>query len=225
MMSSSAGSNHGSRPEQEPLNAVLAKAETRINHRVSQSTTARAMLKDLQGRSFAINISGPDLRIVCRATSRDIQLYSDVEHEADAELTGSPLSLLRLLTDEPRTLINAGHISLSGNTDVAEAFQALFALVKPELEEELAGMVGDSAARQLTLIANGVTGWLRGARHSLARSSSEYLREESRQLPSAAETEEFFKEVDELTLAVDRAAARLQEYVLQQQGQETQDAS
>lgn len=225
-MTSSTGSNHERRPEKAALSAVLAKAETRINHRVSQSTTARAMLKDLQGRSIAIDVNGLDLRIVCRATSRDIQLYSAKEdEEADAELSGSPLSLLRLITDDPRQLINAGHICLNGNTNVAEAFQALFALVKPELEEELAGVIGDSAARQLTLVANGFTGWLRGARRSMARSSGEYLREESRQLPTAAEIEEFYQAVDELTLAVDRADARLHEYVLQQQGQETQDAS
>lgn len=224
-MTSTTGSNHERRPEKAALNAVLAKAETRINHRVSQSTTARAMLKDLQGRSFAINVNGLDLRIVCRATSRDIQLYSAKEDEADAELSGSPVSLLRLITDDPRKLINAGHISLNGSTDVVEAFQVLFALVKPELEEELAGVIGDSAARQLTLVANGFTGWLRAARHSMARSSSEYLREESRQLPTAAEIEEFYQGVDELALAVDRADARLHEYVLQQQGQETQDAS
>ena len=115
-------------------------------------------------------------------------------------------------------MIRQGHVALSGDTDTAEQFQMLLEFIKPELEEELAGIVGDSAARQVALVAKDVQSWLKGVRRSVERSSGEYLREESSQLPTAPEMAEFIAEVAELALAVDRAAARLQEYALQTKG-------
>jgi ubiquinone biosynthesis protein UbiJ len=203
---------------EQPLAALLATIETRLNARLAESVTARAMLAELAGNTFALRITGIDLRIVCVATPRELQIYSDAKRPATVEISGTPINLLRLLNAEPLGVIRQGHIALSGDTDTAERFQTLLEFIKPELEEELAGVVGDSAARQLTLVAKDLQSWFKGLRRSVARSTGEYLREESGQLPTAPEMAEFIAEVDDLALAVDRAAARLQTYALTTKG-------
>jgi len=204
---------------EQPLAAILAAVETRLNARLTESVTAKAMLTELAGKTFALRINGPNLRIVCVATPGELQLYSDSERPAAAEISGTPLNLMRLLNAEPLAVIRQGHVQLSGDTDTAEQFQTLLEFIKPELEEELAGVIGDSAARQVTLVAKDLQSWLKGAQRTVERSTGEYLREESGQLPTAPEMAEFVAEVDDLALAVDRAAARLQEYALHTKGQ------
>jgi ubiquinone biosynthesis protein UbiJ len=203
---------------EQPVAAILATIETRLNARLADSVTAKAMLAKLSGKAFALKLNGPNLRIVCVATPRELQLFSDAVRPAAAEISGTPMNLLRLLTNEPQAVIRQGHVELSGDTDTAEQFQALLEFIKPELEEELAGIVGDSAARQLSLVAQDLQSWFKGVRRSVERSTGEYLREESGQLPTAPEMAEFIAGVDELALAVDRAAARLQEYALHTKG-------
>jgi ubiquinone biosynthesis protein UbiJ len=203
---------------EQPLAAILAAIETRLNTRLAESVTAKAMLSELTGKSVALKIKGLNLRIICAATPRELQLFSDANRAAQAELSGTPLNLLRLLTAEPQAVIRQGYVQLNGDTDTAEQLQTLLEFIKPELEEELAGIMGDSAARQVSLVAQDVQSWLTGVRRSVERSTGEYLREERRHLPTAPEMAEFVAEVDELALAVDRAAARLQEYALQIKG-------
>ena len=51
--------------------------------------------------------------------------------------------------------------------------------------------------------------WARRARASLARSVGEYLTEEGRDVPPAAELEVFLSDVDRIREDVDRAESRL----------------
>ncbi|MDG1463033.1 MAG: hypothetical protein P8R04_05625 [Gammaproteobacteria bacterium] len=210
---------------EQPLSAILDAIETRINERIAISSTATAMLADLSGKSLALNINGSKIRVVTKAGLRELQIYTDANKEVDAEISGGPFSLMQLLGDEPEDVIRSKLVDISGDTDVIEAFQELFEFAKPELEEELSQVIGDSAARQVTLVANDLKSWTSGLRKTLGRSTAEYLKEESQQLPSVAEINEFYKEVDELTEAVERAEARLQKHRLQSQGQQKHDAS
>jgi ubiquinone biosynthesis protein UbiJ len=210
---------------EQPLSAILDAIETRINERIALSSTATAMLADLTGKSLAVSISGPGIRVVTKAGVRELQIYTDENKEVDAEISGSPFSLMQLLGDDPEAVIRSRQVDISGDTDVIEAFQDLFEFAKPELEEELSQVIGDSAARQVTLVANDLKSWMGGLRKTFGRSTADYLKEESQQLPAVAEINEFYKEVDELTEAVDRAEARLQKYRRHTQGQQKHDAS
>ncbi len=208
-----------------PLEAVLAALETKLNARLNDSVTAKAMLSDLAGSALAVKIQGLNLRVVCHATPRDLQLFADDERPAAAQISGTPLNLMQLLRTDAGQALRSNTVTLEGDTETAEAFQALFDLIRPELEEELASVLGDPVARQLTLLANSFKSWTEGVATTLTRSTGEYLREESGQLPTQPEVAEFCREVDELTLAVDRAAARLQEYAHSRLDRQSDDAS
>ena len=98
---------------------------------------------------------------------------------------------------------------MRGDADVAEAFRYLLQVVRPDWEEELSRVTGDVVAHEAGRVVRGVGKWLQLAGDSLARSTGEYLTEESRVLATQAELDEFCDAVDTLSAAVDRAEARL----------------
>ena len=197
-------------PAATPVAASLQLLEPRLNQAIADSASARKTCEALTNKSFALTINGLHLRILCRVHDGQLKLDKDTAGtKADAEISGPPFSLMRMLKDNPQDVIREGAVKLTGDTDVADDFQLLFNYIKPELEEVLSRIVGDSVARQVTLLADELGGWLGGAKRSMGRSTADYLQEESRDLPAVAEVEEFGREVSTLAQAVDRAEARL----------------
>jgi ubiquinone biosynthesis protein UbiJ len=96
-----------------------------------------------------------------------------------------------------------------GDAEIAEGFRRLLEVARPDIEEELSRFTGDAAAHYIAGFARHAADFARRARDSLARSTSEYLTEESRDLPVRLEVEEFLDGVDRLREAVDRLDARV----------------
>ena len=70
-------------------------------------------------------------------------------------------------------------------------------------------LVGDVAARQLGNFARAAAGWGEKSLSTLTQNISEYLQEESRDLVTRTEANEFLAAVDGLREAVDRLEARI----------------
>ena len=85
----------------------------------------------------------------------------------------------------------------------------LLEAAKPDLEEELSRFTGDAAAHYVARFAREAADFGRRAGDIFARNVSEYLTEESRDVPSRLEAEEFIEGVDRLREAVDRLEARV----------------
>ena len=107
------------------------------------------------------------------------------------------------------TAVRDGSLDLTGDAETAREFQQLLAFAKPDVEEELSGIVGDVAAHRLGEIARGVGRWGRDARSTMGANIREYLQEESRDAPSRYEVDAFSKNVGTLRDDVDRVEARL----------------
>jgi len=180
-----------------------------LDRGVARSTTAAALCQRLEGKCFGVQAgaSGLDLyfvvkegRLIAHAGRRD---------DADATISGTPLGLARLSGSDPEAAVREGHVRISGDTDVAADFRALLDIVRPDWEEELSRFTGDAIAHEAGRAVKSFAGWAVRTRHSLERSMAEYLIEERRDLVATAELQEFCQDVDELTSAVDRCAARL----------------
>jgi ubiquinone biosynthesis protein UbiJ len=96
-----------------------------------------------------------------------------------------------------------------GDAEVAAAFRELLSLARPDFEEELSRTIGDLPARRIALFARETLSWTRQVARSFGENIAEYLQEESRDLVSKPELEEFLRGVDELREAGDRLEARL----------------
>jgi ubiquinone biosynthesis protein UbiJ len=188
----------------EPFAALL-------NRGIRESASARGLCRELEGKRLALVLDPPGTRLVLAAIDGRLTAQADDDEHSDAELAGGALGFARLLMGDPQDVLRSGAVRITGATEVAERFQALLEMARPDPEEELARIIGDVAAHQVGRTARGAAAWASKATDSLGRSLSEYLREERRDLPNAIEVTEFANDVDEFAAAVDRAEARLRQ--------------
>jgi ubiquinone biosynthesis accessory factor UbiJ len=183
-----------------------------VNRNLCASTPARALLAELAGRSFAIQVETPVggrlVRLRLAAAADGLALGTGDE-PADAAVTGTPLGLAALLAGRGDGRFTAAGVTIAGDAEVAASFEKLLKHARPEIEEELARLVGDVPAHYAARAARGFLDWGRRAVDSLARNVGEYLTEEGRDVVTGPELEAFHGAVDAIREDGDRAEARL----------------
>jgi ubiquinone biosynthesis accessory factor UbiJ len=188
---------------------LLRPFEEMLNRRIAGSGRARAMLAALTGRSLELRFAATPLRVRLAESFGMLTIRPAGEEPADAVIEGTPLSFLRLATDDAATSIRAGGMDVRGDAEVAEGFRRLLEAARPDFEDELSRFTGDAAAHYLAGFARDAAAFGRRAGDTLARNTAEYLTEESRDLPVRVEVEEFLEDVDRLREAVDRLESRV----------------
>jgi ubiquinone biosynthesis accessory factor UbiJ len=188
---------------------LLRPFEEMLNRRIAGSSRARAMLAALAGRSLELRFAATPLRVRLAESSGTLTMRPAGEEPADAVIEGTPLSFLRLATDDAARSIRAGGMDVRGDAEIAEGFRRLLEAARPDFEEELSRFTGDAAAHYLAGFARDAAAFGRRAGDTLARNTAEYLTEESRDLPVRVEVEEFLEDVDRLREAVDRLESRV----------------
>lgn len=192
------------------MSAPLYKPlETLLNRGISGSREASRLSRSLTGRRLRIELRGLPLALEIVATGDGLALYEGGQETPDCVISGLPLSLARLGLTGDADIFRQGSVSISGDPVLAQDFQRLLDLARPDWEEELSRQVGDVAAHQIGNAARGLARWGQQAVETLGRDTGEFLKEESRDLPTRFEVDEFLDQVDELGGAVDRAEARL----------------
>jgi ubiquinone biosynthesis accessory factor UbiJ len=179
-----------------------------LNRGLPRSPRARQLCAQLAGKSVAI-VARDIGRL--RVASNGVQLtVTRDEAPADATITGGPLSLLALSGESGQAVLQRGDVTVSGETETAQAFRELAQLLRPDPEEELSLLVGDVAAHQLGRLARLTAGWGRHAADTTLKNLSEYLGHERADLVSRNEGEQFLRGVDQVREGVDRLQARLE---------------
>ncbi len=183
--------------------------EKLINRNIVDSTPARALLEQLDGKRFVVSAEDIGLGVLFEFSSDGVRLSRSDASEADATVTGSTFAFARLGIETSDKLFRSGVLKIYGDTDVAENVQQLLNHAWPDWEEELSRLVGDIPARQIGNVVRGVTNWARRAASTLARNTTEFFQEESRDLPTRHEANEFMSDVDKLRVDMERTEARL----------------
>jgi ubiquinone biosynthesis protein UbiJ len=182
-----------------------------INRNINASAKARGLLARLEGTRLDLEVRGL-LRLCTAAHTGHLSIMRTEDGEANATISGSAGALLMLLRESgPKMSAAAANsgVSIRGDAEVANLYKELLVSARPDLEEELSRFIGDMPARQLSRAAQGVIDWLKDARRTAGENIAEYLTEESRDLVSTTELEEFLASVDGVREAADRLEARL----------------
>lgn len=193
----------------EPLETLLRPLTALVNRQIRATTPARELCAELDGKVVAVRVKDTSLAMYFCVCPDEIALFSEFDGDPDVAITGSILSLARLAGSGGEDAIRGGSLELIGDAEVAQAFQKLLSYGKPDIEEELSGVIGDVAAHRLGEIARGVGTWGRQAGATLGQNIREFLQEERRDVPSRYEVEAFAREVNELRDDVARVEARL----------------
>lgn len=189
---------------------LLRPLEIMLNRGISQSSSAQALCKKLEGRSMVIEVrGGPEMAMSAHGDHIRLTQAQTENTPPLARLSASPTALARMVLDDPEAPFRDGSATLSGDTDTAEDFRSLLNFARPDPEEELARIVGDAPARELSQAFRAFQAWGAKSVESFGRSLGEYLTEESAAVPSPREIELFSHDVNRLANDVERVAARL----------------
>jgi len=191
------------------LRALLKPAVAMVNRQIAETTPARELCDELEGKVIAIRVRGTGLALCLTVTGRRLEILEPAATEPDVVLTGSLVALGGLAGAGGEELIRSGRIDLTGDAGVADDFRRLLAYGKPDWEEQLSGVIGDTAAHSLGNLVRDVARWGQEAQSTLEQNVGEYLQEESRALPSRYEADRFRADVQRLRDDVARAAARI----------------
>lgn len=180
-----------------------------LNRNIQQSTPARELCSELSGTVVAVRVRNTALAALFVVNDDLLDVQETSDQEPDVIIEGSLITLARMAGSSGESAIRDGSLSLTGDAETASRFQQLLKLAQPDIEEELAGVVGDVAAHQLGEFARGLGRWGRDAKKTMGANIREYLQEESRDAPSRYEVERFSSDVNTLRDDVERIEARL----------------
>lgn len=192
-----------------PLEAALLPVAKVLNRNIQATTPARELCRQLSGTVVAIRVRNTALTAWFIVHDDSLELATESDREPDVSISGSILTLASMAGESGLKSIRAGSLELTGDPVLADDFQRLLSYARPDIEEELSGIVGDAAAHRIGEIARSVGNWSRDARETMGENIREYLQEESRDLPSRYEVERFTANVNTLRDDVDRLEARI----------------
>ena len=190
--------------------AWLAALESLLNRGIAGSAQASELADRLNATRIQIDVHGVTSVQAGVLGGRLALLAAPPDSAAaDATITGSAVALLQLARAGGKDAGSSASVEVRGDAEIANSYRRLFALARPDLEEEMSRLIGDFPARRLSQVAAKGLAWLRKARRTAGDNVAEYLQEESRDLVNRAELEEFLQAVDGLRDTADRAEARL----------------
>lgn len=182
-----------------------------LNRNIAASSHASVLAQRLSGATLQVDVVG-FTRVRASIQGDRLNLLAGDDSAADTIISGSPsalLSLLRTASSAPTAANRRNTAQIRGNAEIADLYKKLFSASRPDLEEELSRWIGDLPARHATRIAQDIGTWLQRTRRVAAENLTEYWQEESRDLPSRTEADEFLQGVDRLREAADRLEARI----------------
>ncbi|MEL6870954.1 MAG: SCP2 sterol-binding domain-containing protein [Pseudomonadota bacterium] len=181
-----------------------------INKRISEQTPARELAESLEGETMAVRVRDTGIAVYLHVVDGKLTLSTRYNEEPGVVLSGSPISLAGLAGSDPLKLVREGHIKMSGDAMMGAKFQALLRYAQPDLEDELANVVGDTAAHTAGTVARGLKNVAGAVSDRLHSNVGEYLTENRETLPSREMFAAFQGDVETLRDDVARAAARVQ---------------
>jgi len=180
--------------------SILAQA---LAHLIGGQPWLRDKLVAFSGRRARIEVFPVAVHLEVAA---DGGLVRSAPGEADAVVALSPFTAMRLLTGDQSA---RGQVSVRGDTALAGALSAVLSELRWDVEEDLSRVVGDVAAHRIASSARSFAQWQRRSARDLMESSVEYMVEERKLLPPAAQVRDWARAVEALRDDVERLTKRI----------------
>jgi ubiquinone biosynthesis protein UbiJ len=190
---------------------LCAALEVALNRYLRLEPAVLADCAKLEGRALALEASDLGWRFVVEPIAGGVRVSDGVAIKPDVSVSASSVQVLSAALrsiGQDNPALPAG-LRVEGDAELLDRFGRLLRKVGFDIEEPLSRLVGDSVAHRIAGGLRSLLGWSRTATDRLAVDTSEYLREEVRELAGTADVEEWMQEVEVLREGVDRLEARL----------------
>lgn len=187
--------------------------EAVCNQLLAQDPYTADQLAADQGRCIGIAITDPDLTlyVVPDHTGR-IRLYTEWAGTPDCLIRGNSYDLFCAQDGAQATrLLFCGRLQIQGETGLGQRFSRALGGLQIDWEEHLSHWIGDPLAYQTGQAARSVCQTV-ATRHQIWRENiADYLTEEARLTPHAAELQAQTAEIGALRDDAERLAARIRQ--------------
>lgn len=189
--------------------AGLVAAEAALNRALQLAPAGAARLGDLDQCVFALHSTAPEVDVYLQPEGSQIRLmgYYDGKVTTSIRGTAADFAELAAASDPAAALIN-GDLELQGDSAPLLELQSIIAGLDVDWEAPLVGALGDVAGHQLAQFLRDSVNWGKQASTSLGRQLEEFIHEEARLCPPRLELEDFYREVQELGMRVERLESR-----------------
>ncbi|MBK6739171.1 MAG: SCP2 sterol-binding domain-containing protein [Haliea sp.] len=189
--------------------AALAALEAAVNRALALSPHSLVELARLEDCVFALHCTAPALDFYLQPGAQGIRLTGYHDGGVTTSIRGTAADFTELATskDPTATLIN-GALELEGDSGPLLELQHILAGLDMDWEAPLVNALGDVAGHQLAEMLRSAFAWGKQASASLGRQLNEFIHEEARLSPPRLELEDFYRDVQELALRVDRLQSR-----------------
>ena len=164
---------------------------------------------------IGIECTSPEVAITAIVeSSGELHLTHYCERAVDTKVRGSLEDFIGLaMAEDPAAALINGGLELVGNTAPLIAVQQIITTMDLDWEAPLVDTLGDVVGHQLAVMLRGLFRWGKASAGSFRRQLSEFILEEGRLTPPAAELDAFYEQIEQLGLRVDRLQGRLQKLV------------
>jgi ubiquinone biosynthesis protein UbiJ len=193
----------------------LKALQTAINQAINLDEQLPTKLHSLDGKVLEMVITPLNVTFYIQFENGKIILLDQYEHQADTIIHSNPIGLIRLSllpASKARSLFN-DKVRMSGDIELGQKIKKLFDEVDIDWEGHLARFTGDVVAYQIGSLVRKGREFKNQLSQSMQLNITEYLQEELRLFPSRNELEDFFHDVDELSLDVERLQARINQFL------------
>ncbi len=190
--------------------AALAALESAINRAIRLDNSAVARLTPLRDTLFHIECTAPEVDVYLQAEDDGLRLMGVHPGPVTTAVRGTAADFAELATapDPAATLIN-GALALEGDSAPLIELQKTISQLDLDWEAPLVRTLGDVAGHQLAELMRGIFDWGQQASDSFMRQLEEFIHEEARVTPPRQELEDFYRDVQDLELRLERLQSRV----------------
>ncbi len=189
----------------------LKALQKAINHALALDQSMPDKIARLHGKVLEIIVAPLGVNFYIRFAHQQLQLLDDYDSQPDTIIHSNPLGLIRLSflpASKARSLFN-DKIRLSGDVELGQQVKKLFDELDIDWEGHLAHFTGDVVAHQLGSLVRRGLAFKQQLSESLRHNITDYLQEEWRLFPTREEIDDFFSDIDKLSMDVERLQAHI----------------
>ena len=193
----------------------LKALQKAINQAMSLDEQMPVKLRALNDKVLEMIITPLNVNFFIQFKDEQMLLLDCYDGHADTIIHSNPIGLIRLSllpASKARSLFN-DKVRMSGDIELGQKVKKLFDEMDIDWEGHLAHFTGDVVAHQIGSLFRKGLEFKKQFSQSMRLNITEYLQEELRIFPSRNELEDFFNDVDELSLNVERLQARVNQFL------------
>ncbi|MCF6234900.1 MAG: SCP2 sterol-binding domain-containing protein [Gammaproteobacteria bacterium] len=193
-------------------NTLINLLEKAFNHYLSLDPLTPEKLTQLDNKIIAVELTDASQTLYFTFTDQHVEITLTLTEPESANtiIKGSLFSLAKIGLEKPSSAsIFSSNIEIQGDTELGKQFQKMLQEIDIDWEEQLSHYTGDVIAHQAGSAARTLQDWAKQTFGTLKQNTTEYLQEESRDLPHPIEVNTFLSDVDQLRMDIDRLEARI----------------